>query len=551
MLQTHDTSAKIYKFLAITAISSGLLYLFYQKSKQSSQKLQISDSKDLAQNFKVSPQVNTFPSKNSIVTFAPNSSQTTYAVGQTNPNTANNNKTYLGHPGATLSNLGNNDPALEIAHINHAMLDTVRETHQTILALKAEIANLKNQVLFVKARKLLLEEQNNASDLRINSSHNSFKTCRSVKSRRFSKSTSKRSKTSNETFPDSDDEIWQDPEASYYSEETSDPMDQILEDIGEESSQDDGQENLVESVSLFEYGDHISPAMIEKFPYINLNLANYNPKPYSKLPNSVFAICLQVDELHYKGDEAVLETFHSLDALLKADEVYIDILWRLCRATLYLSAVSKAHKKMDKYKHYLTLGMEFADQGLKLLDQNLDSEDPEFQITSASPMCKWSASIIGCSAEIVSAIGDKVKNGFKSRDLYKRALSYDNFDYYTHYSLGRWHYEIYMLPSMVKRAANWVSSEPFNSTVQDCLDQMIKGEAVFQNQPPFELLPSDICLLFSKCYSEIRNRAKAKQYIIASKQALDADEAESKFGNLKILDVIEKEEILKIYRSLV
>lgn len=350
MLQTHDTSAKIYKFLAITAISSGLLYLFYQKSKQSSQKLQISDSKDLAQNFKVSPQVNTFPSKNSIVTFAPNSSQTTYAVGQTNPNTANNNKTYLGHPGATLSNLGNNDPALEIAHINHAMLDTVRETHQTILALKAEIANLKNQVLFVKARKLLLEEQNNASDLRINSSHNSFKTCRSVKSRRFSKSTSKRSKTSNETFPDSDDEIWQDPEASYYSEETSDPMDQILEDIGEESSQDDGQENLVESVSLFEYGDHISPAMIEKFPYINLNLANYNPKPYSKLPNSVFAICLQVDELHYKGDEAVLETFHSLDALLKADEVYIDILWRLCRATLYLSAVSKAHKKMDKVR---------------------------------------------------------------------------------------------------------------------------------------------------------------------------------------------------------
>ena len=191
--------------------------------------------------------------------------------------------------------------------------------------------------------------------------------------------------------------------------------------------------------------------------------------------------------------------------------------------------------------------MTYSQQGLSLLNSpdNALISDPEYKITTAAPLYKWSAAVMGCSAEIVPAVQDKVKNGFKSRDYYKKALELDGEDYYTIYSLGRWHYEVYMLPSLLKRSANWISPEPYNSTVDDCLKELEKIIEIFPYEEPFKEFPSDISYLLGRCYQEKKDLDKAKKYITNAKNIVDRWPTDGLIS--KKLDVAEKTSITKLY----
>ena len=255
----------------------------------------------------------------------------------------------------------------QLQELNTEMLDNLRATHENIVALKAEIANLKNQVSFVTASKSFgktpeglstiyrscyetnnsvsqsIQEQEEPIDRSIPrrslaTNRSSIKS--SMRRTRSSKSaTSNRSYRSGQTFPDSDDECWQSPEAS------------DIDSLSDEGIHENEMNEINTSPSnskAFDFS-RFSNEIVNRYQFINLNLEVYNPKPWSGLPNSIFNVCLQVDELHYKGDDAVLETFKSMEALVKnEDGCIVDVFWRLCRSCLYLSALAKLEKKMDK-----------------------------------------------------------------------------------------------------------------------------------------------------------------------------------------------------------
>lgn len=441
----------------------------------------------------------------------------------------------------------------QLHQLNTEMLENLRATHESIFILKEEIANLKNQVTF--ARESRYYRQNSMADGHFSdiseidnengqagaSSQRSV-SLRTRTSRKIRSSKSASSYKSGQTFPDSDDDVWQSPDEG----ELTPPEDFDVEYY--ESIQSVRNSTSVPPLKQFDFS-RFSENITSKLPFINLNLSTYNPKPWSGLAPDIYNVCLQVDELHYKGDAAVIETFNSLESLVK-NECVVDILWRLCRACLYLGALSKLEKDTAKFKQYILTGIDYSEQGLKILEETENYEsDHEFKVTSAAPLYKWSAGVIGCSAEIVADISLKVKNGFKSKHWYTKALELDKNDYFSSYGLGRWHYEVYMLPSLLRRSANWISTEKYESTIQDCLDEIYKAIEMYPFEEPYTELPVDISVLLCRCYKEIGDTSNATKYIKLAKESIDTWPEEDFI--LKKLDQAEKLAVTKLYKQIV
>merc|ERR1712091_707734 len=117
--------------------------------------------------------------------------------------------------------------------------------------------------------------------------------------------------------------------------------------------------------------------------------------------------------------------------------------------------------------------LEQARHGISLVET--ETPTAETKITRVAPMLKWGAGIIGISAEVLSAIGEKIACGRESLKNYLRAVEIDPKDYYIYFSIARYHWEIYRLPSLMKWSANRISTTPFDSSTTDVLEWLKKA----------------------------------------------------------------------------
>jgi len=478
----------------------------------------------------------------------------------------------------------------EIKTLKSDLMTSLRTNNEVIIKLRNEIANLRNQVTFVKNNNNNIRTNNldlvgggnfDDQDSIISRSEKSFKTTKSILSYQSKKHRSSASKSSSnaknssnklrpsvsfddtqnqtqvihhrddvksfasdgDTFPDSDDDIWQDPDLG-------------LSDF------DFDNDSLIEKTEqeIFDFSKY-SEKVRETFPHINLNISVYNPKPWSGLSSSIYQVCLQVDELHYKGDDPVLESYNSMIHLISDNpsaSKCVDLYWRICRSLVYLSALFKLKGQKAKKEEFLMAGLKFGQTGVSKLEAQIEEEitleyDEEFKVTTICPMYKWAAACIGMSAEIVE-IGDKVKNGFISRDYYQKAMEIDPLDYYVYLGLGRWHYEISQLPYAIKWAANRIAKEPMNSSVDDCLQILRKiptNSCIKIQEAPFINMSCDIYLLWAKClHMTGKDQQTAKEYIKKAKEISD-EWTGYQNGMGSELDTESKKEVEEFYRKIV
>lgn len=136
-------------------------------------------------------------------------------------------------------------------------------------------------------------------------------------------------------------------------------------------------------------------------------------------------------------------------------------------------------------------------------------------------MYKWGGSIIGSSAGVVSSLKEKVTSGIKSKNLFLKAMETDPDDYSTVYNIARWHFEVYSLSSFLKRTANYISPEPYNSTLSDVLKFIDIYIEKYPNKFPFIELPADFCLLAAKCYKNDGKIDEAKKWLQKGFDGLD------------------------------
>jgi len=261
------------------------------------------------------------------------------------------------------------------------------------------------------------------------------------------------------------------------------------------------------------------------FEYIYTSYRVYNPIPSSTLPDDIQLVCEEMDEMYSLGDEGVERSFVLVQRMAEEQVLkYVEILWRMCRAALWLRTVYVVKKDPTQTAFYVEQGLKYSKAGLNVLKLDEANGLPtslELCVTRSAPMYKWAGSCIGCSAEFVSGINEKIKAGFESLDLFTKATEIDPKDYITWYNIARWHWEICKLSSTLKRAANWISTRKYDSTVENVLQSLEQFKLVYPYKYPFLNEPPEIPTLYACCYKEKREKALAKNYALEARKLFD------------------------------
>lgn len=342
--------------------------------------------------------------------------------------------------------------------------------------------------------------------------------------------------------PASDDDMWKTPSAS-----ESDGSEQFDRRNLFEREIDNMASACVASLESL----HSRNSMGEDYKYICADIPNYTPLPSSHLPISVRNFITKIDKLCLslcpEVDENVETAF---DLLMNHSdlETCLELVWRVARISIYLKTVHGLLKNAEKAKKYLKAGLDYSSKGIEMMKTLAPYTEAteELKVTALAPMSKWAGSMIGVSAEVAPGVNEKINAGFKSRDLFKQALEYDPMDFYVYYNLARWHYEIYKLPSLLKRSANWISSEPFNSTIDDVIPLVEKSISNYPNHPPMTVVPADLYLLRAQCAYELNNTSESKRYAKLAAESMKHYNDGSLTETFSILDRASGQDISKL-----
>jgi len=352
--------------------------------------------------------------------------------------------------------------------------------------------------------------------------------------------------------PASDDDCWITPSASEASSVSGGNFESGINSIAA---------HCVQSLQSLDSINSLGP----EYKYIARDITTYTPLPSKHLPMNTRNFITKIDKLTGticpEIDKNVEEVWNLLMENKNELEIYLELTWRVCRAAVYLRTVYLMLKKTKKASFFVGEGLRYAKIGEKMMVDlhpyninsneekcaNSDNKDTtslassenyeydyisqtnsekelfqEIKITALAPMAKWAGSIIGVSAEIAPGIQDKINAGFKARDQFKKSIQLDPFDYFAYYNLARWHWEIYNLPSLLKRSANWISSEPFNSRISDvmvyveqCLEKFPKDKDLFKT------VPADIYLMKANCLGEEGDKKGCKTFAELAKGSLE------------------------------
>jgi len=272
-------------------------------------------------------------------------------------------------------------------------------------------------------------------------------------------------------------------------------------------------------------------------PYIDLNPISYNPRPSSNLSEEVRCFCQRIDRIFFEeNDEKIIMNNDIINEFLNDHPDSVDLLWRYCRNCLYTRGVCYLKKK--PFKTIVTKALVKAKHGISLVKSITKTQ--ENKITKIAPMYKWGAGIIGISAEIVSGVGEKVSCGQESLDNYIKSLEYDSRDYYTYFSIARYHWEIYKLPTAVKWAANRIAAKPFNSSMVDVLEWLENAENSFPYESPYLQVPADILILKAQAYFELKDMEKAREAVLRAEKSIDIKHCERSAVQADVLNDIKK-----------
>eukprot|EP00112_Aurelia_sp_Birch-Aquarium-sp1_P017478 Seg4057.1 transcript_id=Seg4057.1/GoldUCD/mRNA.D3Y31 product="Regulator of microtubule dynamics protein 1" protein_id=Seg4057.1/GoldUCD/D3Y31 len=206
----------------------------------------------------------------------------------------------------------------------------------------------------------------------------------------------------------------------------------------------------------------------------------------------------QSENLRLGTDEERKESHKLLLKLLKQNQETCEILWRLSRAQYDMGMLAGKNGNQNEKEQFLKEAMESGKKAIELDDGNASAH-------------KWYGIAIGSYCEFVGS-QEKIKLGYQYKEHIEKAIKLNPHDPSAYSLLGRWCYEVSMLPWYLRKAAAAIFGEPPSSSIDEALSYAMKAEELKAN---FWIENS---LLIAKCYYQKSDYINARSWLNKAKE---------------------------------
>ncbi|XP_054720597.1 regulator of microtubule dynamics protein 1-like [Uloborus diversus] len=144
-----------------------------------------------------------------------------------------------------------------------------------------------------------------------------------------------------------------------------------------------------------------------------------------------------------------------------------EFLWRLAKVTHLYGIVVQARGEIEKRKQ-----LAFEASNYAKMAYELDQQNPEVH--------KWYAITIGSLGDYVGT-QEKIVNGYTFKEHVDKAISLKPSDPTLYYMLGRWCYEVAMLPWVQRKVASTLFSSPPEASLEEARAYLLKADKLKPN----------------------------------------------------------------------
>ncbi|XP_012224815.1 regulator of microtubule dynamics protein 1-like [Linepithema humile] len=208
---------------------------------------------------------------------------------------------------------------------------------------------------------------------------------------------------------------------------------------------------------------------------------------------TIEATCLGLDlaifDLHYQQDGYEKDDYFELRNLADTYPDNVDVIWRYARSCY-------------KYSEYCTTD---PDVQKAALDAGIKACEKLLTVSNAD-LHKWCAILVGVYGDFLP-VTEKIKNGYRFKELVLEALEISPHDSDLHYLLGRFKYEVANLSWIERKVAATLFSEPPSASYEDAIDSFQKVEKYSVD------VNLENRLFLSKCYIALSEYEQACNWL--------------------------------------
>lgn len=188
-----------------------------------------------------------------------------------------------------------------------------------------------------------------------------------------------------------------------------------------------------------------------------------------------------------------------------ADQSNPEVLWRLARALYELGDLdANASKKPDLIR-----------EAYKLASEALAKDD------QSCPIHAWYAILLDAKGQ-VEGLKERATNLMTVKQHMERAVELNPNDFVSRYILGEFAYGIADMPWYQRKIVAAVFAAPPTGTYEEALEHYLKAETV---ETSFHVKNK---LMIGKCFQQLKNNDKAKEYFLKAINAEHKTEEDHK-----------------------
>lgn len=180
----------------------------------------------------------------------------------------------------------------------------------------------------------------------------------------------------------------------------------------------------------------------------------------------------------------------TVDFLKTLDQDDPEVLWRMGRAMFKASGTeSNSSKKATMIR-----------QAFRLIAESLDKKEENFAVH------KWYAILLDAKSNL-DGMKERVTQLENVKKHMQRAIELNPEDPTSRYILGEFSYGLADLPWYQRKVVSTIFATPPTGTYEEALESFLKAESL---EPDFYSMNK---LMIGKCYYQLKNYEKAKEYL--------------------------------------
>lgn len=225
----------------------------------------------------------------------------------------------------------------------------------------------------------------------------------------------------------------------------------------------------------------------------------------------------KIDKLQNGSSAEQQDAYNMLISQTNEEPNNKDLLWRFAKSQYQVSCVKEKAGDLESQKFILSKGVQTGEAAIQADGNNFQAY-------------KWYAILLGSNIQFMDT-QNKIISGYKYKENIEKAVELNPQDAFCHYLLGRYCFEVYMLPWYMRKAAAALFGEPPSATIDEALGYFLKAEEL---QPGFYFENS---LYIGKCYHQKWDYAKAKIWLrkVLKANSKDSDTEKVKAEGLELL----------------